>query len=105
MNGDRQYSIDASGHAQVRGDLTLDTVASVYRQAEESAAKGVQPSEMDLGGVTRVDSSGLALILEWQARARRIGQTLKISNAPDDLLSLAGLCEAAGLLELNGRTA
>ena len=105
MEAGSHYSIDASGRASVSGELTLDTVADVFRQAEDSARRGQQPLEVDLAGVTRVDSSGLALILEWQARANRNRQHLKLSNAPADLLSLAGLCEAAGLLQLNGRAA
>ena len=47
----------------------------------------------------RADSSGLALLLEWQALARQQQRKLKISNAPDTLLSLARLCEADNLLE------
>ena len=105
MKSASQYSIDSAGHARINGELTLDTVAALFEQAENAAAGGRKGMELDLEGVTRVDSSGLALILEWQARAKANGQHLKVRNAPADLLSLAGLCEAAGLLELNGRAA
>ena len=105
MNARSHFSIDPSGHAEVTGELTLDTVAAIFQQGEDAARRGLRPREVDLGGVTRVDSSGLALILEWQARANRDEQHLKLSNAPADLLSLASLCEAAGLLQLDGRAA
>jgi ABC-type transporter Mla MlaB component len=61
------------------------------------------PVRLDLAGVDAVDSSGLALLLEWQALRPREGR-LQIINAPKSLLSLAQLCEAVDLLELSGRT-
>ena len=103
MNELSQFSVDASGHARVSGPLTLDTVAAVYQQANEEAARGQIVSDLDLGTVPRVDSSGLALLLEWQASAGRDGRKLHIRNAPPDLLSLVNLCDASGLLAIEGR--
>ena len=103
MNGDSQFSLDPSGHAKLSGALTLDTVAAIYREAETAAGQGRPISDLDLGMVSHVDSSGLALLLEWQADAVRNGRSLKIRNAPADLLSLASLCEAADLLAIDGR--
>lgn len=81
----------------------MGTVAEVYRQANKDAAQGRPITDIDLGAVSRVDSSGLALLLEWQAAADHNGRTLHIYNAPPDLLSLASLCEASGLLTIEGR--
>lgn len=100
-----KISIQASGQARIDGELTLDTVADVYRQADQTASRGQYMTSLDLGGVTRVDSSGLALLLEWQALANRAGRRITIHDAPGDLLSLASLCEAGELLSINGRAA
>lgn len=59
--------------------------------------------QLDLSAVERVDSSGLALLLEWQASAKKRRALLQISHAPDDLVSLAKLCEAEELLQLQSR--
>ena len=59
--------------------------------------------EVDLGGVDRSDSSGLALLLEWQAMAKQKKRTLRIINSPANLLMLAKLCEADILLNITGR--
>lgn len=98
-----QIAIGPEGKARIEGVLTLDTVASVYAAANRAAGEGRRISSLDLGGVSRVDSSGLALLLEWQSVAKRDGRSLAIHSAPAGLLSLAGLCEAADLLSLDGR--
>jgi phospholipid transport system transporter-binding protein len=103
MSDSSQFSVDSSGLAQVSGPLTLDTVAAVFHQARAEAARGRQIVALDLDGVSRVDSSGLALLLEWQSTAVRDGRGISIRNAPRDLLSLSSLCEASGLLTIEGR--
>jgi phospholipid transport system transporter-binding protein len=103
MNNGGPLSLDPNGLAQLTGPLTLETVTAIFGQAKELANKGMNIAEVDLGGVTRVDSSGLALLLEWQATAHRQQRTLRIHNAPPDLLSLAKLCEAGDLLAIEGR--
>ncbi len=103
MNDNSQISIDSSGLARVSGPLTLETVTAVYQQAGAEAAKGQAIAEIDLDAVSRVDSSGLALLLEWQSAAKINGRSLHIRNAPADLLSLVSLCEASDLLTIEGR--
>lgn len=98
-----KFSVDTDGLAHITGPLTLDTVSSVFRQAEEAVSDGRTVSDLDLKNVSHVDSSGLALLLEWQSRASRNQFQLRIRNAPEDLLSLANLCEAGDLLSINGR--
>jgi phospholipid transport system transporter-binding protein len=103
MNNSEPFLLDPSGLARLSGALTLDTVASIYQQAKTAATQGRQIAGIDLDAVSRVDSSGLALLLEWQSLASRDGRSLHISNAPADLLSLANLCEASDLLCIEGR--
>ena len=91
------------GIARVTGALTFETVARLYRDMERSLS-GTGPIEtVDLAGVSAADSAGLALLLEWQARQRKRGRELAITNAPDNLLRLARLSEAIDLLHISGR--
>jgi len=103
MNPSSPFTVSPSGLARVSGPLTLDTVAAVYGLAKAEAAQGRHFDDLDLDAVPKVDSSGLALLLEWQSAARRAGRSLHIRNAPADLLSLASLCEANDLLAIEGR--
>jgi phospholipid transport system transporter-binding protein len=104
MNESNQFSLDPDGHAQVTGELTLDTVGKVFREAELALSRGRHIADVDLAAVSRVDSSGLALLLEWQSVAHRGGRVMRIRNAPPGLLSLTRLCEASDLMEFEGRT-
>ena len=91
------------GRASLAGPLTFETVTRLFRALEKSAPGEPPPEHIDLAGVTTIDSAGLALLLEWQSRARAAGRELNVRNAPDGLLRLARLCEATGLLNLSGR--
>ena len=91
------------GRASLAGPLTFETVARLFRAMEKSAPGEPPPEQIDLAGVTTIDSAGLALLLEWQSRARAAGRELTVRNAPDGLLRLARLCEATGLLNISGR--
>jgi phospholipid transport system transporter-binding protein len=70
---------------------------------EKSVPASPPVEQIDLAGVTTIDSAGLALLLEWQSRAHAAGRELTVRNAPDGLLRLARLCEAVDLLNLSGR--
>jgi phospholipid transport system transporter-binding protein len=98
-----QFLLEPDGHARVSGELTLDTVSTVFRQAELAANQGRHIVDLDLAAVSRVDSSGLALLLEWQSLAHRVGRIMRIRNAPPALLRLTRLCEASDLMEFEGR--
>jgi len=97
------FETTGDGSVRVTGDLTFESVPLLYREMERRLPSSGPVRTIDLGGVTRADSAGLALLLEWQSRQRRRGRELTIHSAPANLLRLAGLCEAIDLLKLSGR--
>lgn len=98
---DGRIEVSGDGTARLVGDLTFATVSSLFRQIERGPPGEQTIDRIDLAGVTAVDSAGLALLLEWQARRR--GRALAMQNAPHALLRLARLCEADDLLRLSGQ--
>jgi len=96
-------SLEPSGAGRVDGAMTLTTVTSLYEQAATASRNGKPMQSLNLSDVSHVDSSGLALVLEWKSEARRGGRNLPIYEAPADLLSLAKLCAASELLAMDGR--
>jgi ABC-type transporter Mla MlaB component len=88
---------------QINGELTFNSTPEIYRQKISHFQQDWSVMEVDLGGVDRSDSSGLALLLEWQAMAKQKKRTLRIINSPANLLMLAKLCEADILLNITGR--
>lgn len=55
---------------------------------------------IDLSGVTRINSAGLALLLEWNRLALLEDRNLEIKGAPEILLKIARLCEIDEILSL-----
>ena len=84
-------SIDGK-RLSVIGPATFDT--HVAMREETSAAVADAELEIDLAGITDVDSSALALVFFWQRRARRI----TLMNPPRSLLALAKLYGVVELL-------
>ena len=87
----------APGRFELSGDIGFDDAARLL--AEGDAAFGaLKEAELDLAGVARVDSAGLALLLEWSLAARAAGQSLRYRNIPSAIASLAGISDVAELL-------
>lgn len=80
--------------------LTFETVASVLAASESWFRPDAGPLTLDLAGATRVDSAGVALLLEWQERASSAGRPLKFVRAADQvrqIVQMSGLGEALRL--------
>jgi len=91
------------GTVRLSGEMNFATTPGLYRELE-GRFKGDDPvSTIDLAGIRHADSSGLALLLEWQAMANQQHQVLQITNAPEQLLRMARLCEADKLLDISVR--
>ncbi|MDZ4731147.1 MAG: STAS domain-containing protein [Xanthomonadales bacterium] len=103
MSAAAAIRISSADNAELSGDLTFKTVKDLATEAETLFGASKSIKQLDLSAVERVDSSGLALLLEWQASAKNRGALLQILHAPDDLISLAKLCEAEDLLQLQSR--
>ena len=75
---------DPAAGYRLKGDMTYGTVPAAF----ERALKFAERTRMDLSGVKRVDSAGLALLVEWACTARRQNKTLVLAHVPDSLRSL-----------------
>ncbi len=85
-------------HYQVQGAMTFETVRVLLQQSK--TLFGGQPEvEVDLSGVSRADSAGLALLLEWMAEAAQRDASLVLKGMPDSLLAVAKLCQIESLFE------
>ena len=80
----------------VTGAATLANATELLEAARAPLAAGV--SRIDLGEVTEVDSSLLAVLFAWMREARSQGRPLAFSRLPEDLKSLARLYGVSGLL-------
>jgi phospholipid transport system transporter-binding protein len=71
------------------GPVTLANVAALEEEGRRHLEEGVRA--IDLGEVTEMDSSLLALMLAWMRDARRRGAELAFANPPESLRTIARL--------------
>jgi phospholipid transport system transporter-binding protein len=68
-------------------DLSLANAAHIAELGIEAIRAG--DVSFDLSAVQTCDSSALAVVLAWQREARSRRHSLKVSNVPEDMLTLA----------------
>ena len=78
--------------------MTMATVTNLRGLGLRTFGQGSGPIEVDLSGVSRADSGGLALLIDWLAWARAARRVLKYSSPPEALLALARLSDVEGLV-------
>jgi anti-anti-sigma factor len=86
----------------LEGPLNLSTVPALASRGIERLASGAT-AVVDLAATTDIDSSGVALILEWTRECARLGRQLRVVNAPDAVAKLADLYGVSNLLPLERR--
>jgi len=83
----------AEGRFVLRGELSFSTVTALSEKSSDLLWQAEQVT-LDLEGVTRTDSAGLALLIEWLRIARRKGKTIQFRNIPQQMMAVA---EVVGL--------
>ncbi|WP_243038930.1 STAS domain-containing protein [Dyella sedimenti] len=84
------------GSVRVSGELTFANAAAALAAIGASVARG--RGTLDLSGVTRSDSAGLACVLAVLAEAAGRGHKLNVRHLPEGMRLLASVCEVEGLL-------
>ncbi len=86
----------AAGVWQLSGVLDMSSVPAL-REAARTLVNG-RSVLLDLTGVTRMDSAGLALLVDWQGQARRQGHELRYRNIPSGIVAIAEVYGLCGIL-------
>ena len=82
--------------AVVSGPVTLSNVRALLEEGREQLKAGVRT--IDLGEVTELDSSLLAVLLAWQREARAANVALVVERLPQGLETIARLYGVEALL-------
>lgn len=85
------------GRFELSGDVGFADASRLVAEGDTAFA-GLGHVEVDLARVARVDSAGLALLLEWSLAARDAGRTLTYRGVPPAISSLAGISDVEELL-------
>lgn len=96
-NGRCRFEHQADGRFAIHGDLTFQTVVPALEESKTLFADH-STIELDLAGVTRADSAGLALMLEWVNWARGTAREIRYRNIPRQVISIAQISEVEDML-------
>ncbi|HWH38229.1 MAG TPA: STAS domain-containing protein [Usitatibacter sp.] len=85
----------------LQGALSFETVPAVLAESARYAERADLPDRLtiDFAAITAVDSSAVALLLEWRRQAQRRGKTLVFVNLPANLMALAKLYGVSELIQ------
>ena len=88
------------GRWHIDGELDFTSTAALYRRTDDLLATD---ATLNLGGVERANSAGVALLLEWRRQAAHRSVSLAFEDVPESVLRVARLSNVADLVA-NGET-
>ena len=84
--------------ARVQGELSFATAAEALAPGLRWIAAAQGDAVIDCAGLSRADSAGLAVLLEWLAAAERLKRSVTFSRLPESLRHLAEISEVESWL-------
>ena len=85
------------GRFALTGEMTFETAERILVASEEPFEQHTR-IEVDLSGVTKADSAGLALLLEWITWANHTVREIRFLSMPERVLAIARTTEVEPLL-------
>ena len=90
----------APDHIEVHGNLGTHSVPGLLDTTEGWFSEGQQTLTVDLANVSRTDSAGVALLLDWWRTARAHATELTYRNAPRQMHAIVDFCGLDAILPL-----
>lgn len=88
-----------NNHYLLTGVLSFDTISQLQDDIETLTKQGPE-IVLDLSGISRVDSAGIVVLLEWMKHARESGRQIFFANIPQQLLDIARVSDLDGILPI-----
>ena len=92
------------GRFALNGEMTFETAERILLASEVPFEQHTR-IEVDLAGVTKADSAGLALLLEWITWANHTVREIRFLSMPERILAIARTTEVDQLLKRGERWA
>jgi len=90
------------GRFALDGEMTFATAERILRSSEEPFEQYTR-IEVDFSGVTKADSAGLALLLEWITWANHTVREIRFTSLPERIVAIAKTTEVDHLLNRGER--
>lgn len=84
----------------IKGELNMQTVPALAESAHTLLAQASGELAVDLAGVSRADSAGLALLIDLQRQARRHQCGIHFYHLPEQLEQILRLSELHEILPI-----
>ena len=89
-----------NGAFRVNGDLDYESVTHLLAIDDQIFSQPLEKIVVDLAGIGRTTSVGLALMLEWLRQARRKHKQIEFSNIPAQMLAMAKISQLETILPI-----
>jgi phospholipid transport system transporter-binding protein len=101
-----QFILEDKGEGRflLSGEMTFRTAGRILRTSEDLFEKHTR-IEVDLSGVGKTDSAGLALLLEWITWANHTVREIRFVGMPERIDAIARTTEVDHLLKRGERWA
>nr|WP_255721995.1 STAS domain-containing protein [Ectothiorhodospira lacustris] len=83
---------------RVTGELTQATVPGLWQASQDLFQAETGPCRVDLSGVTRSDSAGVALLIAWMKRCGGAHGGLTFTGMPERMKALVGVSDLEDVL-------
>lgn len=90
----------SGGRLAINGSLTFASVPVLWAHCGDCFT-GAAELDIDLSGVQRSDSAGLALLVECARHARQTGKNIRFFNIPPQMLAIARVSSLDQVLPLH----
>ncbi len=97
-NGNLQFEVSSPGRQALHGELSVESARELWERGRTLLLQG--ELTLDLEGLSRVDSAGLAALVALTREARTRGTPLGFVNIPAQLRNLAAVSGVEALLPL-----
>jgi phospholipid transport system transporter-binding protein len=84
----------------LKGNLDFQSVVALWEQTQD-VFREQPPLHIDLAGVKRSDSSGVALLVEWLRQARVRNQHLRFTNMPPQMQAIVRVADLDQVLHVD----
>ena len=95
-----EISLKPDGRLAISGELTFASVPELWGRCCSRFSESAE-LEIDLSGIHRADSAGLALLVECVRQAHQTGKSIRFFNIPAQMLAIARVSSLDQVLPLH----